>query len=897
MGLFSRRRRLNLDEDDFREEVRAHLAIARQEKIADGATDEDAHYAAIREFGNITLTTEAARSVWRPRWLEQLRDLVSDVRYGSRSLAKNPVFSLAVIGVLTLGIGLNAAVFTMLKSIALTPLAGVDGSAQLAVVHAETSAGRAVRLSYPDFKYLREHDRAFAGLFGSIVMKANLGRGRGARQLWGELVTGDYFQLLGVGAERGRTLLPSDDIAPGRHPVVVVSEGLWRRDFGADPGLVGSTIDINNVPLTVVGIAAAAFHGTTVVYDVEVFVPVMMAPQLGFTFGSTATTPAGILSDPRALMFFPTGRLRSGVSLPEAEAQGQALWTARAQHPAESAIDEQLRVVPFLRAPGGAPSYVMPTLIVLSAMGLLVLAIACANLAGLVMVRAVSRRGEIAVRLALGASRTRILRLLTVENLLLALPGAFLGVLLARQGIPLLVGYAERLAAPLRIHFNTDVDALVVGFAVLTACGSVLLFGFLPAWRSARVDLVAAINEDASPRGAPRGRFRAGLVVAQVAVSVLLLVGAGLATRSVDAARRANPGFDVSRTTAISLDLRQNGYDSTRGRTFYRQLLEAVRADPAVEAASLATYIPLSMTDTRVDRVAIEGYEPDRGEDIAFMSNVVSPDYFRTLRIPLVAGREFVETDDEHGQAVAIVNQTAAKRFWNDPSAAVGKRIRVNDDTWRTIVGVAGDLKYARIDEAPRPYFYLPHMQAYRSAMVLHTRTTSAGETAVAALVKSGREHIERLDRDQPILAARTMTQAIRGSMIFLDLTATMLMLFGAAGIALAAMGTYGLVSYTAKQRTHEIGIRMALGASGGAVVRQFLAHGLRLGAIGAVLGLVAALGVARLMGSVLFGVSSTDAVSFLRALLVVLAVISIATLVPAWRAARTNPLSVLRHQ
>ena len=897
MGLFSWRRRLDLDEDDFREEVRAHLALAREEKIADGASGEDAYYEAVREFGNVTLTTEAARGVWTPRWLERFRDLLSDVRYGVRSVAKNPVFSLAVIGVLTLGIGLNAAVFTMLKGMALAPIAGVDGSAQLVVVHAETSAGRPVRLSYPDFQHLQQHDRAFTGLFGTVVIKTSLGRGRGARQIWGELVTGRYFELLGVGAERGRTLLPSDEVAPGRHPVVVVSEGLWRRDFDADPNIVGSTIEINNVPLTVVGVAAASFHGTTVVYDVEVFIPLMMGPQLGFSFGSTATTAAAILNDPRAALVYPTGYLRPGVTLSEAAAQAQALWAARAAESSAAEISDQLRIVPFLEAPGGAPSFGMPTLTVLIAMGLLVLAIACANLAGLVLVRAMSRRGEIAVRLALGASRLRIVRLLIVENLVLALPGALFGVLLARFGMPLLVGYAERLAAPLRIHFNTDVDALVVGFAVLAACGSVLLFGFLPSWRSARVDLVAAINEDASPRGAPRGRFRAGLVVAQVAVSLLLLVGAGLATRSVDAARRADPGFDARGATAISIDVRQNGYDRDRGRIFYRRLLEAVRADPTVEAASLATFIPLSMTDTRVDRVEIDGYDANRGVDLAFMSNVVSPDYFRTLRIPLVAGREFDETDDEQGQPVVIVNRTMAARFWTDAAAAVGKRIRVNDGTWRTIVGVASDVKYSRIEEGPRSYFYLPFGQTYRSAMVLHTRGTAAGDTATAALVSSARAHIEGLDPDLPILAARTLGQAIRGALIFLDLTATMLLVFGATGIALAAMGTYGLVSYSARQRTHEIGIRMALGASGGAVVRQFLGHGLRLGAIGAGLGLVAAVGAARLMGSVLFGVSATDAVSFLRALLVVLAVISVATLIPAWRAARTSPLTVLRHQ
>jgi hypothetical protein len=294
------RRPRTLDEGDFQEEIRAHLAIAADERMADGADRRSAQLASLKDFGNVTLTTEAARRVWTPWWLDVLHDQVSDLRYAIRALAKNRVFSLTVVGVLTLGIGLNAAVFTMLKCIAFTPLAGVDGSARLGVIFAETGTGRQLRVSYPDYQYLRDHDRAFSGLFGSSLATASLGRGRRARQVWGELVTGNYFQVLGVRAERGRTLLPSDEIAPGRHPVIVLSDGLWRRDFAADPEIVGQTVEINGYPLTIVGVADPTFHGTTVVYDVEVFIPVMTAPQLGFNFGSQQTTASGLRSDRRA---------------------------------------------------------------------------------------------------------------------------------------------------------------------------------------------------------------------------------------------------------------------------------------------------------------------------------------------------------------------------------------------------------------------------------------------------------------------------------------------------------------------------------------------------------------------------------------------------------------------
>ena len=887
------KRRRRLDEDDLQEEMRAHLAIAAKERMADGADERSARFAALKEFGNVTLTTEAARRVWTPRWVDALHDQLSDVRYAIRALAKNPAFSLTVVGVLTLGIGLNAAVFTMLKGMALSPLAGVDGSARLAVIFGETSTGRPVDVSYPDFQQLRDHDRAFSGLFGSSLARVNLGRGRGARQIWAELVTGSYFQILGVPAEHGRTLLPSDEIAPGRHPVVVLGAGLWRRDFGSDPDIVGKTVEINEHALTVVGVADPTFRGTTVVYDVETFIPVMMAPQLGFNFGSQEATASGILSDRRAALFCPLGYLRPGTTLAQAAAQTDALWATLSRDRPFTDAAQRLRVVPFRQMPQGAPSFVLPTLGVLSAMGLLVLTIACANIAGLVLVRGLSRRGEIAVRLALGATRTRIVRLLIVENIVLALPGAFLGVLLAGQGIPVLVGYAEWLATPERVFFNIEVDHWVIGFAALVACGSALVFGFVPALRSSRVDLVSVINEDASPRGASRGGLRAGLVVAQVAVSLLLLVGAGLVTRSLDAARRADPGFDASQVTAIALDVKQNGYDEARGRVFFRKLLEAARADAGVESATLAEHIPMGLLDTRARQVAIDGYEPRRGEDLAFMSNSVGSDYFRTLRIQLTAGRGFEDRDDETPAPVAIVNDTLAQRFWGGASNAIGKRIRVAEGAWRTVVGVAADVKYSRIDESPRPYFYLPLLQSYRSSMVLHTR----GEGSADRLVDQARACVAALDGDLPILYARPMTETIRGALIFFDLAATMLFVFGVAGMALAALGTYGLVSYTVEQSTREVGIRMALGASGLAVVRGFLGRGLRLGAIGAALGTVAALGASRLLGSVLFGVSATDVVSFARALAIVLGGVAVATIVPAWRAARTNPLIALRHQ
>ena len=725
------------------------------------------------------------------------------------------MFSLTVVGVLTLGIGLNAAVFTMLKGLALTPIAGVEGSSRLVSVFRETSSGRPLRVSYPDYQYLRDHERAFNGLMGSIVATAGLGRDRASRSMWAEIVTGNYFQVLGVRAQRGRTLLPSDEIATGRHPVVVISDSLWRRDFEADADIVGKTIEINSYPMTVVGITDPAFHGTTVVYDVELYVPVMMAPQLGFNFGSAQTTASGILSDPRATVFIPQGYLRPGTTLANAAAQIDALGATLAHDRPLTETPDRMRTVPFWQTPGGAPSEMLPMVAVLAATGLLVLTIACANIAGLVLVRGMSRQGEIALRLALGATRTRIVRLLIVENLVLAVPGAILGVVLAARGIPVLVGYAEQLAAPQRLFFNIAVDRLVIAFAALVGGGSALVFGFVPALQSSRVDLVSVMS-DVSPRGTARGRLRAGLVVAQVAVSLLLLVGSGLVSRSLEAARQTYPGYDANHATSVSIDVKQSGYDEARGRVFYRQLLDAVRSNAGTESVTIGAYEPMAFNDTPSRRISIDGYSPRRGEDLAFLSNTVGPDYFRTLKIDVVAGRAFESRDDESAAPVAMVNNTFAQRFWGGAANAIGKRVRVADGDWRTVDRRRGGREVSRINESPRPYIYLPFLQLYRPNMVLHSR----GRAGRRPRRRGARA--DRGARRQPAGAVRPLGERMKGATLVFNFTASMLFVFGVAGMALAAMGTYGLVSYTVKQSTHEIGIRMALGASGLSVVRGF---------------------------------------------------------------------------
>ena len=580
------------------------------------------------------------------------------------------------------------------------------------------------------------------------------------------------------------------------------------------------------------------------------------------------------------------GRLRPGVTLGDANAQMEVFSEQLQREAGIGEVRRQVKVVPIWQSPYGAQTYMLPAVTVLGALSALLLLIACANIAGLALVRAVSRRGEIGLRLAVGATRVRIVRLLLIENLVLAVPAALLGLVAVSYGVPILFATVSA-AAPGRLFLNVTVDRLVVGFSVLAACISAVAVGLVPALRATRLDLIAVVNEDISPRGAAKGRLRSALVVSQVAVSMLLLVAAGLVTKSLGAARTADVGFDPDNVFSVRIDLRPNGYDEAHGRVFYEQLLNSLGADPAVESVTLAANPPLTLVDTDTQAVAIDGYVPHQDEELAFLWNPVAPDYFRTLKIGVLAGREFERRDDAAAAPVAIVNETMARRFWGGPAQALGQRIRLSSNEWRRVVGVVGDVKYARVNETSRPYVYVPFLQSYRSGMVIHAR-------GAAGLIDVARTQIAVLDPDLLLLEARSLREQTSAALAILHMAANMLFIFGVAGMLLAGLGIYGLVSYTVKQSTHEIGIRMALGAQRPSLVWTFLGRGVRLGVVGAALGTAGAAAVTGLLSSVLYGVSATDAPSFLRALAVVLGAVLVATLIPAWRAVRINCVTAL---
>jgi predicted permease len=873
-------------EDDLEEEIRSHLSMAAQDRVADGVDREAARRAALKEFGNVTLTREATQETWGERWVEWIRSVSADVRYALRLLRRSPGFTLIVIAVLALGIGANAVVFTLFKGLALKPLPGVAASANLGVIAARTSGGQVIPLSYQDYLYVRDHNRTFTELMGSSMGPFSLGLGNRGERVWGEWVTGNYFQVLGVRASMGRTLLPSDAAMAGGQSVVVITDGLWRRAFGSDPNIVGKTILVNAFPLTVVGVTSPGFQGSVVSLVMELFIPVTMQPQL---------QPTDLLSRAQAPWLMIFGRLKPGTSLTTASAEAATLSQGLAAYnPArELEFNERAIVMPMWRSPYGAQTYMLPAILLLFAMGSLLLLIVCANVANLVLVRGVSRQGEIGARLALGASRSRILRLLFIENVLLAVSGGVGGLLVAQVLGPLANRGSVAARAPMQVYLDVSTDAWVIGFSVLMACASAVLFGFVPALRSSRVDLASTMKDDLSPRGSRKGRLRSGLVVSQVAVSLVLLAGAGLVRRSLEAARDADVGFDARHVASVAIDVQPNGYDESRGRVFYEQFLDSMRAESGIEAASLASALPLTLVDGPKRLVQLERYDARRDEDLIFLFNIVSPDYFRTLRIKLLAGRDFDRRDDLSGQSVAIVNDTMARRFFQSPEAAIGKRLRLSEGAWRTIVGVARDVKYARVTEDPRPHVYLPFLQVYNSAMTLHVR--SAGSSP--RLVEQVRDRLHALDPELPVLDAQLLADQAEVALSVFQTAAGILLMIGVIATVLAALGIYGLVSYSVKESTHEIGIRMAIGARPGDIVRRFLGRGFRLALVGTACGLVVSLAVTRALGSLLYGVSATDAVSFVAASTMVLAVALVASLIPSWRAARTDPIAALRHQ
>jgi len=803
-----------------------------------------------------------------------------DLKFGFRQLRKSPAFTIAAILTLALGLGANATVFTWFNAVVVNPLPGVAGARDLVTVRWRTPSGNAAGISWLDFLDYRNGNRTLKEFAVAVMEPLSLGEGSQPERVWTTLVSSNYFTMLGVKPELGRSFLPDEDKNPGGHPVAMISHRLWQGKFAADPHIIGRQILLNKRNFTVVGVTPEAFEGSVVGLRFDIWAPVIMGDVL-------ADDSYGLQK--RGVTWFAwfQARLKPGIDRRAAVADLDSISAQLAREFHQTDRFNRTEILPISQD-GGGPVLVPVTILLMAVVGV-VLLIACANVANLLLARAGGRRREVAIRLALGVGRGRLIRQLLIENGLLTLGGmlAALAVLPVTMGS--LQGFtpASQLPVGLTVRAGTGVYVFTATIAALAT----LLFGLIPALRASQPDVVEALKDGSGSSANPRRAWlRNSLVVAQVALSLVLLVSAGLLLKTLRHATSVNPGFDPRNVLLAGVDLSPNGYDAARGEVAIRQMVAKLSALPGVAAVSTLRSIPLGLTGSTSSRFEAEGYVPGKDEPSMTNTNVAGPDYFHTVNTPVVEGREFTSTDTAQSQPAAIVNQTFARRYLSH--GAVGRRVQVHGE-WRVVVGVVRDSKFYSLDEKPRPWVYMPLSQSFASETNFIVRTADDPRTYARAVEAA----IHQVDPVLPVYGVRPFETAISASYFGQRIGGSFLGLFSVIALALAAIGLYGVLAYTVSQRSREVGIRVALGASRGNVLGLILGQGVRLAAVGLAIGLAIAMVVTRLLRSLLLGVSPTDfpTIAAVSALLAVVTIL--ASLIPAHRATRIDPISAIRHE
>ncbi len=892
-------------------------AIARGESEERAITVAGAHIADWQSFASdiyrtnrhhfrskMAEWTDAAESraqgpTRRSGWLAPIvSGLGLDAVQTFRELRKQPVFALVVIATLALGIGANTAIFSLLDQVLLRPLPVTHPEELVLFSYRGPNSGRVMvdgryALSYPMYKDLRDGGRGLVDAFARFQTAVTIMYDSRAERVQAELVSGNYFDTLGLTPSAGRLISATDDVVASGHPFVVLSHGLWVRRFGRDPGVVGRTVRINGHPMTVIGIGPAGFAGTQIGAPPDLYVPITM---------KAAMTPSwDELERRRSQWLQVMGRLRPGVSRERAEAAMAVVFRqVRQQEVTTLANATESRRKRFVETPltlqpgakGQSPlreQFSTPLVLLMGMVGL-VLLIACANVANLLMARAPARQREVAVRLALGASGGRIVRRLLVESVLLAAAGALVGLLLAAWTSGLLLGVL--LPGDGARSFTATPDGRVLGFAALVSLVTALVFGLVPALQAARPQLVDALKEEGGRVvSAGHTRLRRVLVVAQVALSLLLLIGAGLFGRTLWNLRSLDPGFDTTGVITFSVDPSLSGYDTTRTLAFYQHLQEELRQLPGVTGVSLGGVAPFT-NNLVVSTIKVEGYQSKDGEDMNPHVNAIGPGYFRTLGMTLVAGRDFTNRDIATAQDVAIISETMARLYFGKENP-IGRRMGWGGPSAPLsidIVGVAKDSKDNMLRDDIARVVYTPYAQdSELNQMTFFVRATGGVRP------DSLRQVVERADPGVPVFDLKSM-DAQKTESLFIDrMVAILSVAFGVVATLLAAMGIYAVMSYTVARRTREIGVRMALGAARGRVVWLIMRDVLTLTAVGACVGLPAALAASRLVESQLFGLSPVDPPAILLAVVSLFGVAVLAGYLPASRASRVDPLRAIR--
>jgi putative ABC transport system permease protein len=802
-----------------------------------------------------------------------------------RGLRNNPTFTAVATASLALGIGLNSAIFSLVSAVLLQPLPVRDPARLVSVFTLDRINPGLLYNSYPNYKDYRDRNTVFSGLALYTPIQAVLTGENELGDVPGQLVSGNYFDVLGVDPVLGRTFLPEEDRFPGADAVVVISYAFWTRRFAASRGAIGATVGLNQRGYTIIGVAPKGFHGPNALVSADVWVPMAMYPQM--------FSMADWVDRRKALLFSVVGRLRDGVSRQQAE---DNMKTLTAQLAREYPADNQGRAITLLPI---AESVIQPNSrgglemvggVALGASGL-VLLIACANVANLLLVRAAGRRKEIALRLALGVGPGRLIGQLLTESALLSIAGGAAALVLARWGRNLLWSYRPPwiLSGDAMLSF----DGRVLGFTLLVAVLATLVFGLAPAMSATHSDLATELRERRSPwtRAGHRTHARGLLVMAQVALSVVALTGAGLFLRSLRNAQAVDPGFDAAHMATLAVNVKARGFTEAEGRQYYARVLERAASLPGVAAATLAFNAPFTVNRAR--SISVEGQETGAGPGAVAPIDLVEPGYFQAMGIPLLRGRGFSSGDSTAAPRVAVVNETMARHFWNGKNP-IGARLRFFGETAPVeIVGVVRNCTYITPGETPRMMVYLCLRQNYAPAVTLWVRTTGEPE----AMLNAVQREVHGLDRDVLLSNLQTAVQVSRESLWAPRLGAILFTAFGALAGLLTVVGVYGAISYSVGQRTRELGIRMALGAAPRAVLRQVLAEGIIPVFWGLVLGLLATVTIAGVLNSLLFGVRARDPLTLSVVLAVLLGTALAACSVPALRAMRIDPMAALRDE
>ena len=746
--------------------------------------------------------------------------LLQDLRYAARQLARSPGFSTVAVLSLGLGIGSITTVLCWIENLLWRPLPGVADQGRVVVV-VGSQGGRNV--SIPDLRDIDQLRDVFVGAAASQITPASVTVDRQSEWLYGQIATANFFEVLGVKPILGRTFLPDEDAKPGGNHVVVISETYWRRRFGGDPSIVGQTLDVNRHSFTIVGVVPAAFKGTMTGLAFEFWAPISMLKEVGNRFGDSLTSR-------NSRGYHNVARLQPGVTIAQAGAAVAALDAQLAVAFPRTNAEVHHRVVSLADCPYGAQFVLGPALRLLLAVSLGVLLIVAANVANLLLGRAASRQKEIAIRLASGASRWRLVRQLLTESLLLALLGGALGVALANGMVALLRYFIPASGIAGRLSLSYELDGTTLAFALLVTLLSGIAFGLAPALQASRPRLYETLKEGGRSSGgqATHHGLRHLLVVGEVAMALVLLVGAGLCIKGLQSARQIEFGFDRSNVLLADLQIGMHGYTEASAMGFYRRIRERLGALPGVEEAALASWFPLGLGGCKGSDARVEGYERPPGEDTTYEYARISPRYFAVMKTPLLSGRDFSMEDDTAATPVAIVNEHFAQRFWpgQDP---LGRRFRAQGQ-WRTIIGVAKAGKYNRLNEGPWPYFYLPYEQGVPDLdLNIALRTSGNPKALTQAMLRT----LHELDPGVDVVRTGTLEEHTEAIFFAQRIASILLMLLGAMGVVLAAMGVYAVMAYAVAQRTQEFGVRLALGASEPDLLRLVVRKGLTLALVG----------------------------------------------------------------